>query len=55
MKTLIGVFLGLLLFGCASTTPEGTALSDGSVSYTVTCEHDWSVGKQLDQGWRRAG
>lgn len=43
MKTLIGVVLGLLLFGCASTTPEGTALSDGSVSYTVTCEHDWSA------------
>ena len=43
MKTLIGVVLGLLLIGCASSTPEGTALSDGSVSYTVTCERDWSA------------
>ena len=43
MKNLIGVVLSLLLIGCASSTPEGTALSDGSVSYTVTCEHDWSA------------
>jgi len=32
-----------LLVGCASSTPEGTALSDGSLSYTVTCERDWSA------------
>ena len=43
MKILIGVVLSVLLIGCASSAPEGTALSDGSVSYTVTCEHDWST------------
>ena len=43
MKILIGVVLSVLLIGCASSAPEGTALSDGSVSYTVTCEHDWSA------------
>ena len=43
MKNRIGVVLGLLLIGCASGMPEGTELSDGSVSYTVTCEHDWSA------------
>ena len=42
MKILLAVFWGLLLAGCASSTPEGTALSDGSISYTVTCERDWS-------------
>ena len=43
MKNLTGVFFGLLLIGCASSTPEGTALTDGSISYTGTCEHDWSA------------
>ena len=33
----------LLLLGCASNSPEGTALSDGSTSYTVTCDNDWSA------------
>ena len=43
MKTLTGIFLGVLAVGCASSAPEGTALSDGSISYTVTCENDWSA------------
>ena len=43
MKILITVFCALFIVGCASSSaPEGTALSDGSISYTVTCEHDWS-------------
>ena len=42
MKSLAGMGVCLLLLGCASTMPEGTALSDGSISYTVTCEDDWS-------------
>ena len=43
MKSLIGVLIGLFVAGCASSPPEGTALSDGSISYTVTCEEDWSA------------
>ena len=44
MRILMGMFCGLLLFGCGSTkVPDGTALSDGSTSYTVTCENDWSA------------
>ena len=42
MKSILTVLFGLVVVGCASSTPEGTALSDGSISYTVTCEKDWS-------------
>ena len=42
MKSLVGVLFGLFVAGCVSSSPEGTALSDGSISYTVTCEEDWS-------------
>lgn len=42
MKSLITGLCGLFVVGCAASTPEGTALSDGSLSYTVTCEKDWS-------------
>ena len=43
MKILIGFLCGLFLLGCALKSPEGSALSDGSISYTVTCENDWSA------------
>lgn len=43
MKKLVGIGLGLLLVACTTNTPEGTALSDGSTSYTVTCENDWAA------------
>ena len=44
MKILITFFCVLFVVGCASSSaPEGTALSDGSISYTVTCERGWSA------------
>ena len=42
MKSLVGVLFGLFVAGCVSSSPEGTALSDGSISYTVTCKEGWS-------------
>lgn len=43
MRLPIFMCCGLLVLGCASNTPEGSALSDGSISYTVTCENDWAA------------
>ena len=43
MKILIGLLCLLFLLGCTAKAPEGSALSDGSISYTVSCENDWSA------------
>lgn len=42
MRTLCVILFAACVTGCASPpSPEGSALSDGSIVYTLTCKDAW--------------